>query len=76
MNVIAEQKRRVQAAIRSEAVTRSDLAREAGLRKSVMTGVMREDWNPSSDTLERLVEALDRLGFFCPQPRRPVAAVA
>lgn len=69
MNIITAQKRRVQAAIRSAEVKRADLAREAGLRRSVLTGVLDDSWNPSSETLAKLVDALDRLVFFLPEPK-------
>lgn len=72
-NVIAQQRRRVQEAIRSEFITRIDLARASGLRKQVLTGVLDSDWNPTSDTLEKLVGALDELGFFCRSRRRKEA---
>lgn len=37
------------------------LAREAGLRRSTVQRVMRDDWNPTLTTLQALLEALDRL---------------
>lgn len=66
MNAIAEQKRRLRGAVRSGLITQAELARAAGLSRSMLTGMMDETWNPRAKTLERLVEALDRLGFFCP----------
>lgn len=67
MNDITRQILRVQRAIEAGTVTKAKLAYQAGLRRSVMTGIEDEGWCPKADTLAKLVDAMDALGV----PTRP-----
>lgn len=64
-NVITHEMERVRAAVRSGAVGKRELAREAGIRDTVLIGIEAAGWNPTAQTLSALSAALDRLGFFC-----------
>lgn len=61
MNDITRQIRRVQSAIADGTITKAQLAYAAGLRRSVLTGLERESWTPSSATLAKIVDAMDEL---------------
>lgn len=45
---------RVRAALRKKGVTAVDMAYRAGLHRNTLSGVDREDWNPTASTLMAL----------------------
>lgn len=61
-DIITDQKRRVQAFIKSRVITKAELAEMAGLgeRGTILIRARDDDWNPTSDTLAKLVRAIDK----------------
>ena len=51
----------VRSAIEQERMSKSELAKVAGINKNSLTGVNRENWNPSWDTLQKLCGAAARI---------------
>lgn len=75
MNAIEHEIERAQEAVRSHAITRKELARQAGLTATTLTGMLDDDWNPTRATLSAIVGVLDSIGFFCQQTGEERASV-
>ena len=67
MDEITAQRRRLQQLVKDGRVTKRTLATHAGFGPTVLTGMLKDHWNPTSDVLAALVRAANELGF----PRRP-----
>lgn len=67
MDEITLQKKRLQQLVSEGRVAKRTLATKAGFGPTVLTGMLRDHWNPTSDVLAALVRAANELGF----PRRP-----
>jgi predicted transcriptional regulator len=63
-NAIEEQVKRAQAAVYLGVITREELARRAGLRSTTIATMLDAEWNPTRNTLSKIVEVLDAIGFF------------
>ena len=63
-NIIEEQVKRAQAAVYLGVITREELARKAGLRSTTIATMLDAEWNPTRNTLAKIVEVLDAIGFF------------
>lgn len=73
-NVIEEQVKRAQAAVYLQVISREELARRAGIRSTTIATMLDAEWNPTRNTLSKIVEVLDAIGFFC--PTKPVGRAA
>ena len=52
---------RIRRAVADGVLKKSKLAEEAGVSIDALSGVESEDWNPRSDTVQKLIDALDRI---------------
>lgn len=78
MNAIDEQIARAQSAVETGLISKEELARRAGLRGSTLTTMLDEGWNPTRNTLSRIVDVLDEIDSLAAQaretPKRPKRA--
>lgn len=70
MDQITFQIKRVQAFVASATTTKTVLAQKAGLPLSTLIGMERLDWNPRSETLRRLVRAVDAFEGRVVRPKK------
>lgn len=70
INIIEKQVERVQLAVSSGAITKEELARRAGLRGSTLTTMLDAGWNPTRNTLSRIVDVLDEIDSVAEAERR------
>ncbi len=70
MDQITLQIRRVQTFVARATTTKTALAKRAGLPLSTLIGMESADWNPRSETLKRLVRAIDSLEGPGKRPKR------
>jgi len=61
MDEVARAKYRVQAFIMSGALTKRELAKRAGKPETTLIGMLDADWNPTADTLSRLIRVVDNV---------------
>jgi predicted transcriptional regulator len=74
MNTIEVQVLRAQLAIETNLISQEDLARRAGLRGSTLTGMLSPTWNPTRNTLSRIVDVLDRIDEETKKAKTPLKA--
>ena len=60
MDEITKQTLRVQAFMASGKMKKKDLAESAGLGDTILIRARDKDWNPTKETLSRLVRAIDK----------------
>lgn len=58
---MSEEIDRIRRAVNDDALKKSALAKEAGLRPEALVGIEKPEWNPRKNTVEALVSALDRI---------------
>lgn len=65
---------RVRAALKQKGVTARGVAHKAGLHRNTLSGIDREDWNPTADVLrklEPLIEIIERGEWVDPPHEEP-----
>lgn len=70
---------RIRAALRKKGVTAVALAYKAGLHRNTLSGVDREDWNPTATTLKALephIIAIEADEWVPPDPEELAEAAA
>ncbi len=60
MDEITKLKQRVQGFVISGVLTKKELAARAGMRDTTIIPVLSPSWNPTTDTLARLIRAIDK----------------
>lgn len=70
---------RVRAALKQKGVTARGVAQKAGLHRNTLSGIDREDWNPTATVLKALephVEAIESGEWVDPPHEEPEQAAA
>lgn len=52
---------RIRRAVNENGLKKSKLADEAEMSPDVLIGIESDDWNPKAKTVEKLIDALDRI---------------
>lgn len=61
MDLVTRQKQRIRVFCGAERGNKAKLVKVAGITAARMTGCEEDAWNPRSDTLAKLVRALDQI---------------
>lgn len=67
---------RIRAALRKKGVTAVALAHKAGLHRNTLSGVDRDDWNPTATTLKALEPHILAIEADRWEPDEPLERVA
>ena len=71
MNLIEKEVLRAQLAVEDGRISKEELARQAGLRGSTLTGMLSPTWNPTRTTISRVIDVLNRIDAEEQQVKAP-----